>query len=1681
SDAQALDEIAADFTKNIVNDVKMFERLAQDNRTVAMKLMDSIKEFITKVKSTFSGDRAKADTAAQEKYGAKVSELEAAVAQFEKMLSVTETAVASGNINTAGTDAGGGRMYDLKAFEDGKRFVDVQTDQHLFDGLTENEKGRMATKIIKERFSGKVVGRDNRVFVNGRSAAEYGHPAKRISGLEYDAKMRASTELDNLIDAGTNFRTAPDGADGHIHPEATGDFKYFDTIFKVGNEYFEGRINILPNEKGDLLTDITQIKNITQDISSSYGQNPKSTFLRDNSEDINSSNDIIPETPPKVNRENSLKTADLLSPDYGKVGGRDSSTALRMTDGRENTSSTAGGPPSPQGEGSGKSYIEETGLDTYFNDMEERAQVTEGEKVKAVYKKQREKELRGQIMRTTKKLDQTLRNPTDKKHILKELQKPVANLLRAINLEGMSLEYGTDAKYHRVESDSPYGEPTNRTQAFRELKKIYERIGGEDSTITISPELLEGDPEGRGKLFEKIIEMQDIPLYAMSEEQLRTVWKALRAVENSVRTANKMFTSKRGETVEKVAKSIRDGAKMKNTRVDIVGLSKLKKLITLDTMTPEEFFHRLGPGGDAVFRMLRNAQDKKTLLLERAIDFSSKLVADEKISKLEKTTHKVTLGGEKIELSTAQLMELYALTRREQATEHIFKGGIKPEELPGIKKLIRSSVVRHITQQEVGTALDKLSSEEKRIAERLSDFTSSVLGAEMNEACLNVFGYEKFGEKNYWPIRTVETSLKTDEKQVGGKKGAPSIRNFGMANATTPKAKTPLKIGSVFDTFTSHTAEATTYAAYLEATEDLRRILNYTFFDDEGEVADTMKEVVEKTFGKDGLQYWLNLDENISGGMSGDDGGFFDTVLRNTKAARIAGNIRVIAQQPTAVLRAGSMIDYKYILEGMAHPKRGWERAVKYAPIAKWKSYGFFDSNTGPRMKDLLFNQSSALEKVRDLGMKGIEVADAFGWGALWSACEAEIEAKIKNAKKAEKKKTPVRTGVNALLEEDSFRGKIDGWNDLTDGTRIKVGTIKEGSALNQVGLPTSGLFFDVGKIKKAMSEHSDHLSEDVLKKIPELLQNPIVITEYTGAVNTVNVYGELFVKGRPVVVGLVMRPDVSGKNIITAVRTIHMRSNAAKQITDTTVLYLNENKERTRSWFQVCGNLNVPLDGTQYGLIRSISYADGSVNIQKSDEVYADMQPGTQGFYDAVAKRFTEIVDHTQVVDGVLQRSQIMRSSNAINKMATSYMAESTKNVNMFVSALRDFAQTEKGEARQEAGQRLLRTSISLIVSFAVNAALGQSFIDALRDDEKEKKYWERWLEKFKGNMVDAVNPLQYFPYIKDVVSLMQGYSVERMDMDGIENIIEAGKNLVASFSGDSKLSTAGTLNNMCAVVGTMFGFGTANVKRDVRAAAREVAAATDSYVVEYLMAKATYSIKYEKNRGDFYDILRRAYENDKEAYNIIYSDMRKNGFKKDDIEEKMKTQTMSGKFQDAVNAAKKTKEAKNAVPADKIVYRHLNREKNAIRGTSAADQNTILDNIPKYRSNVEKYLKKYPGKNEDKKLEYAYREANRALYGEEYAIRVNGGSDVHKKAEEKVKRGKTTWEKYYDEYFGKTDRRFEAISDRFGISYTDFEKIENAISKNSSKADEIAAIQKLGYKNSIARRIYTLYHDTE
>ena len=80
---EAMDEIAADFTRDMMENGKLFEDFAKENRSVARKLLDALKAFIAKVKSLFRSKTAQ-DRAAQDAYGKSMAELEQCAALWQK-------------------------------------------------------------------------------------------------------------------------------------------------------------------------------------------------------------------------------------------------------------------------------------------------------------------------------------------------------------------------------------------------------------------------------------------------------------------------------------------------------------------------------------------------------------------------------------------------------------------------------------------------------------------------------------------------------------------------------------------------------------------------------------------------------------------------------------------------------------------------------------------------------------------------------------------------------------------------------------------------------------------------------------------------------------------------------------------------------------------------------------------------------------------------------------------------------------------------------------------------------------------------------------------------------------------------------------------------------------------------------------------------------------------------------------------------------------------------------------------------------------------------------------------------------------------------------------------------------------------------------------------------------------
>lgn len=102
---EVMDELAADFAGDMLDDADLFAKFSKENRTAAQKLLDSLKEFLNKVRGLFTGKYR--DKAAQEAYGKDFAELEDIAKQWQAAFDAAERQAEKAK-NAAGE--GSGRM-----------------------------------------------------------------------------------------------------------------------------------------------------------------------------------------------------------------------------------------------------------------------------------------------------------------------------------------------------------------------------------------------------------------------------------------------------------------------------------------------------------------------------------------------------------------------------------------------------------------------------------------------------------------------------------------------------------------------------------------------------------------------------------------------------------------------------------------------------------------------------------------------------------------------------------------------------------------------------------------------------------------------------------------------------------------------------------------------------------------------------------------------------------------------------------------------------------------------------------------------------------------------------------------------------------------------------------------------------------------------------------------------------------------------------------------------------------------------------------------------------------------------------------------------------------------------------------------------------------------------------------
>lgn len=616
------------------------------------------------------------------------------------------------------------------------------------------------------------------------------------------------------------------------------------------------------------------------------------------------------------------------------------------------------------------------------------------------------RELRARISRHVKDLSRKLLRPSDKQHIPEQLRTAVAAMLDAINLESV---YTVDPETGKRRKGGE-GDPTKRTEAFRALREQYEAILNRPDDYSYTGVL---DPNLMDNLAE-VIRMRDTPLFEMSLDQLTTVWQTVKGVEASITSANKLLGESRYAGVAELAYGIRESSRGKRQKNNYggSGLGRITgfgdQLLNTDMMNSLTFLHLFGDGGDALYHELQAARDQKTRIMQETVRLAKQVVGKTNVDKLQKKIHTFQVEGGELKLSTAQLMSLYELNQRQQAQDHIYKGGIRPgprssfvsrDKSPGenvaavLGRMDAPSSVVRVTQADVVNMLSELSEEEIRIADGLQSIMQGYLADEGNRESMKVYGYEKFTEDHYFPISSDPNQVQSKIGDIleGGERRPVSVSEWGSAKSTVTGANNGLLLGDIFDVFAQHAVDMSTYASHLGALEDVNRVRNFAFRNAEGHRSGTIKEIIQRVAGKGGNAYLDKLLQDISRGTARGGVAGLSRLTANYKAASVGLNLRVALQQPTSYARALAAMSPKYLADPRVLRPGGWKKALKYAPIAQWKDWGNFEINQGRQFQNILFDTDGTMDRLRNRAMTLASVMDSATWGRLWNACELEI------------------------------------------------------------------------------------------------------------------------------------------------------------------------------------------------------------------------------------------------------------------------------------------------------------------------------------------------------------------------------------------------------------------------------------------------------------------------------------------------------------------------------------------------------------------------------------------------------------------------------------------------------------------------------------------------------------------
>ena len=599
-------------------------------------------------------------------------------------------------------------------------------------------------------------------------------------------------------------------------------------------------------------------------------------------------------------------------------------------------------------------------------------------------------------------------DPKKNKYVPIEIIEPVRDFMRSL-------------------SDIMDGTVINKESFINHMNKVEKIVSSVisydsefDSTIQFSPTL-----KTDIQIAIDSIENMKTPLSKMTLNQVKNLKNIVKQVNHAIITANEFIESSIKERVSTAAKqSVKEldaGTIAKPLQTIVV---KPKKSRIYSFMSTPYFRKFLGNTGEALMTDVINGYSqflgKRRSIMEFFDSLNKDIVSKDK-TVFERNAREIKFdnSGQKIPLSSGQILSIYLLSKRKQGKIHIMGDGIvvdkktiesyvkdfkKGKIKNKIKKLDGNAIT--LTEADIKQIANIVENDKslKKLADKLVEFLKEV-ARWGNETTLKQFNTRLFVADDYtFPIEVSRNFLKTNfDENMNGMLRA--IENISAVKKTRQGAKNPVIIRDAFEVIYDH---ATQIAGYYGMSIPISNLMKWYNSVIPGS-GTSIKATIENTLGQGANNFIIQQIKALNNEVQYIDPAekMLSKSLRASKSATIGGNLSVAFKQPLSRIRAGNVLPLRKIIEANAkfisNPKlanKMRKEAIKYNNFIYWKDSGYFTTDVSRPFREKVLDNvttknavSKTYNVVRDNTTFLAERLDINTMALIWYVAKNEIKS----------------------------------------------------------------------------------------------------------------------------------------------------------------------------------------------------------------------------------------------------------------------------------------------------------------------------------------------------------------------------------------------------------------------------------------------------------------------------------------------------------------------------------------------------------------------------------------------------------------------------------------------------------------------------------------------------------------